>query len=191
MVRSLSLEKSIFYIFLYIYYISDVFLSLNDTIIPNHGYLTFDDIGFTDESALLCHTNRPVVNSTFYSGGDWLTPDGLSLSSKATLLVNRGLIALRAPMLVRLRQEFTKVPPLEGLHRCAIQDKELRFNEIFVGLYSTGGGKNSLITAMHTTHTCMLQCSPFPQTLFCPNSVHIIILERFNCVLFRKYNDSW
>ena len=36
---------------------TDVYLSLNGDIIPNHGYVLISDIGFTDDTALLCHTN--------------------------------------------------------------------------------------------------------------------------------------
>ena len=37
-----------------------VYLSLNGVIIPNHGYVVMSDIGSAgDDTALICHTNRP------------------------------------------------------------------------------------------------------------------------------------
>ena len=40
-----------------------MYLSLNDDIIPNHGYVVISDIGFTDGTALICNTNRPATVS--------------------------------------------------------------------------------------------------------------------------------
>ena len=43
--------------------LADVFLriSQNDDIVPNHGYVLISDIGSTNNTALLCHTNRPAT----------------------------------------------------------------------------------------------------------------------------------
>ena len=38
-----------------------VYLSLNGDIIRNHGYVVISDIGSTDNTALLCHTNHPAT----------------------------------------------------------------------------------------------------------------------------------
>ena len=43
---------------------ADVYLSLGDNIIPNHGYVMISDIGSTVNTALLCHTNRPATFGT-------------------------------------------------------------------------------------------------------------------------------
>ena len=58
---------------------SDVYLSLNDVFIPNHGYVVIDDISMPDEvtdpTPLLCHTNRPPYSGgPAHSGGDWIAP---------------------------------------------------------------------------------------------------------------------
>ena len=56
--------------------LTDVYLSLDGTVIPNHGYVEISDIGSTDDSALLCHTNNPPPPGSTNSGGDWWAPDG-------------------------------------------------------------------------------------------------------------------
>ena len=43
----------------YLVSLTDVYLSLDGTVIPNHGYVEISDIGSTDDFALLCHTNFP------------------------------------------------------------------------------------------------------------------------------------
>ena len=58
-------------------------LTLNGDYIPNHGYVVISGIGSTDETALICNTNR-IANFTvhlsgnrtrFHSGGDWHAPN--------------------------------------------------------------------------------------------------------------------
>ena len=59
--------------------ITGVYLTLNGSYIPNHGYVVIDDIGGTGDTALICNTNR-IANFPNYhgpnSGGDWIAPDG-------------------------------------------------------------------------------------------------------------------
>ena len=51
-----------------------MYISLNDVNIPNHGYVNISDIGTNDDSALICHTNRPANGRD--SGGNWYGPNG-------------------------------------------------------------------------------------------------------------------
>ena len=76
---------------------TDVYLSLNDEVIPNHGYVEISDIGSNDTAALLCHTNRPAI------GGDWLAPDGDTVGSLGSTDVP-GFERNRGPVLVRMRR---------------------------------------------------------------------------------------
>ena len=55
-----------------------VYLSLNNTIIPNHGYVMISDIGSTNNDSLLCHTNK-AAPSDGNSGGNWFAPDGVAV----------------------------------------------------------------------------------------------------------------
>ena len=112
-----------------------VFLSLNGDIIPNHGYVVSSDIGSTDNTALLCHTNGPT------SGGsvrDWFAPDGTTVGNPGSLDVP-GFERNRAPMLVRLRRNDGT--PEEGIYYCEVEDADDFIQTLYVGLYNNGGGK--------------------------------------------------
>ena len=113
---------------------TDVFLSLHGEVIPNHGYLEISDIGFSDSTALLCHTSRPVPPGRANSGGDWFAPDGIKVHRFDTLGFGRN----RGPMLVRLRR--TSGTPDEGIYWCDVNDATETPQTVYVGLYNTGGG---------------------------------------------------
>ena len=51
-----------------------MYISLNSVNIPNHGYVNINDIDTTDDSALICHTNRLTGGRD--SGGNWYGPNG-------------------------------------------------------------------------------------------------------------------
>ena len=91
---------------------------MNGDVIPNHGYVNISDIGSTDDTALLCHTNRPPSPSgPNNSGGDWFAPDGTRVSG----LDFSGFIRNREPKVVRLKQDF-HATPAEGIFHCLITD---------------------------------------------------------------------
>ena len=118
----------------YLVLLTDVYLSLNDDIIPNHGYVEISRIGSTDDSALLCHTNNPPPPGSANSGGDWWAPDGTRVSGTDV----PGVIRTRAAMVARLwRASGT---PLEGIYQCTIEDATSTVQMVYVGLYNTGGG---------------------------------------------------
>ena len=138
---------------------TDVYLSLNDDIIPNHGYVEISRIGSTDDSALLCHTNRPPDGA--HSGGDWLAPDGNRVFDTDVPGVTRN----RDPMVVRLRR--TSGDPPEGIYQCTIDDA-LTPQIVHVGLYNTGGGiASALQISFSTSLTIQVAswCLPYLHTL--------------------------
>ena len=51
------------------YSTAGVHLSLRNKLIPNNNYVVMDDIGSSDDTALLCHTNEPAARLIL---GDWL-----------------------------------------------------------------------------------------------------------------------
>ena len=107
---------------------SDVYLSLNGTVIPNHGYVEIDDIGSTDDTALLCHTNRPPPTpGCANSGGDWFAPDRTRVYSTYV----PGIIRVRGPMVG---------DPREGIYRCSLLDNTSTVIHLYVGLYNSGQG---------------------------------------------------
>ena len=119
----------------YLVPLTDVYLSLDGTVIPNHGYVEISDIGSTtDDSALLCHTNFPPPPGSAHSGGDWFAPDG----TRVFVTDVPGVTISRDPMVVRLRR--TSGDPPEGIYQCTIDDATSTVQIVYVGLYNTGGG---------------------------------------------------
>ena len=125
-----------------------VYLSLNDGIIPNHGYVEISDIGTAgDDTALLCITNRPPPTGSSHSGGDWFAPDGTRVPAYGSDVP--GFRRNRGPMVVRLYRNTATGPPAEGIYYCQIQDNTDTLQTLHVGLYHNGAG-NTL---------CTVQCS--------------------------------
>ena len=114
--------------------IADVYLSLNGTIIPNHGYVAINDIGSDDESALLCHTDRRPTQPSGHSGGNWFAPDETKVGGSTNVL---GFTRNRGPMVVRLKR--TTGSPTVGIYSCSILESgsEGQVKRVQVGLYST------------------------------------------------------
>ena len=117
-----------------------VYLSLNDVIIPNHGYVMISDIGSTNDNALLCITNRPATFGS-NSGGDWFAPDGDEVGSFSDPNV-QGFGRNRAPMLVRLLNKGGT--PEQGIYYCVVDDTGGVTQTVYVGLYNSGGGNKGL-----------------------------------------------
>ena len=130
---------------------TDVYLGLNDDIIPNHGYVVISDIGSTVDAALICHTNRPATTDTLgynNSGGDWIAPNGKSVDLGSRTVP--GFRRNRAPMMVRLLRNTSAGTPSEGIYHCLVEDNTLTEQTVHVGLYNSGGG-SYIIAYMHTT----------------------------------------
>ena len=120
--------------------LSGVYLSLNDRVIPNHGYVVISDIGTAGgDTALLCITNRPPPTGSSHSGGDWFGPDGTRVPNTGSAVP--GVRRNRGPMVVRLYRDTTTGPPAEGIYNCQIQDDTNTLQTVNVGLYNDGGGK--------------------------------------------------
>ena len=91
----------------------DVYLSLNGSVIPNHGYVVISDIGTAnDDTALLCHTNRPPPTGSSDSAGDWVAPDGTRVTGNDV----PGFWRRRGSMVVRLYRNTATGPPAEGIY---------------------------------------------------------------------------
>ena len=123
----------------YLVLFTDVYLSLDGTVIPNHGYVEISRIGSTDDSALLCHTNGPATQGTspnLHSGGEWYAPNGDRLGGTPSV---PGFARNRGAMVVRLL--MASGDPPEGIYQCTIQDAASTFqSSVYVGLYNTGEG---------------------------------------------------
>ena len=136
---------------------TDVYLSLNGEVIPNHGYVEISDIGSSDSTALLCHTNRPPPPGSVVSGGHWFAPDGDRVSVQGSTDVP-GFERDRVPMLVRLRRNSGT--PDEGIYQCDVNDATETPQTVYVGLYNTGGGTICFVSHINgTTIICSLLSS--------------------------------
>ena len=117
-----------------------MYLSLNGDIIPNNGYVVISDIGSTDDTSLICHTNHPATlgsSENPHSGGDWFAPDGTRVNDNNVPGFKRN----RGPMIVRLLRNTDPDPPSEGIYQCRLMTAEkTAFTFIYVGLYNREGG---------------------------------------------------
>ena len=84
----------------YLVPLTDVYLSLDGTVIPNHGYLEISDIGsISDNEALLCHTNNPPPPPSTNSGGEWYASNGDRVGGTPAVpgfTRNRGAMVVRS-----------------------------------------------------------------------------------------------
>ena len=110
---------------------TDMFLSLNGSVIPDHGYVLISNIGSTDNRALTCHTNRQE------DVGVWYTPRGTSISGHE----EPGLRTRRDHMVVRLLTNAATGNPNEGIYNCSTDDGY----SVYIGLYYNEGGMSMTI----------------------------------------------
>ena len=96
-----------------------------------------DDIGSTDDTALLCHTNEP---SPSVFGGDWFAPNGIRVGGDS---YNRprdvpGFVENRGRHVVRLKRSSDGTPP-EEMYKCVLRDTTDTNQTVYVGIYSQNG----------------------------------------------------
>ena len=129
--------------YVHIYLDSDVYLSLDGGVIPNHGYVLISNIGSDGNTGtpLLCNTNRPPPNGASNSGGDWISPTDVTVGNINSGDVP-GFVRNRDHMLVRLWR--TTGTPAEGIYRCVVMDDTDTLQTVYVGLYNDDGGGNVL-----------------------------------------------
>ena len=164
---SIILLTSVLNFFVLYFLAIGVYLSLNDDIIPNHGYVAISDIGSTDDTALICHTNRPAtLNNNADSGGNWFAPNGMTIDFGVTSVP--GFRRNRGPMMVRLLRNTATDPPSEGIYHCLVEDDTLTEQTLYVGLYNSGGGihKNTHVVC-HYIATCIATTQPLNFRKYC------------------------
>ena len=96
--------------------------------------MLIDEIGFTDDTALLCHTNNLPSPVTHTSGGDWFGPNGTRVLDEDDDNGVPGFVRNRGPYVVRLKRSNSMIQP-EGVYKCVIQDDTLANRTINVRLY--------------------------------------------------------
>ena len=93
-----------------------------------------DDIGSTDDTALLCHTNE---RSRRDSEGDWFAQDGKKVGDGKNFRDEDapGFERNRGPHVVRLKRSSDGTPP-EGVYKCVVRDTTSINQAVYVGIYS-------------------------------------------------------
>ena len=117
-----------------------MYLSLNDVIIPNNSFVGFSDIGSTENTALICNTNRPVMKNfnKRHSGGYWYGPSGTRVGGMGSDDIP-GFVRSRGPMIVRLLRNTATDPPSEGIYHCVVEDDTMTEHTLYVELYNSKG----------------------------------------------------
>ena len=102
--------------------------------------MALEDIGSSDSTALLCHTNRPNINlkkpSHPHSGGNWFSPSNIRVDGKNTPGFRRN----RGVMVVRLKQTAETGPANEGIYCCSAKDSNGVNKTKCAGVYNKSGG---------------------------------------------------
>ena len=122
------------YVLNLLHYFSGVHLTINNEYIPNNGTVLLNEIGFTDYTALLCHTNNPPSPSSGVSGGDWFGPNGTRVLGEDDDNGVPGFVRNRGPNVVTLKRSNSIIQP-EGIYKCVIPDDTLINRTVYVGLY--------------------------------------------------------
>ena len=99
--------------------------------------MILDDIGNTDDIALVCHTNCPPPHGNPNSDGNWYAPNGEKVGGDNEPS-DLGFVRNRGPHVVRLKRS-TAGTPLEGTYRCVVQDTTKKNRRVYVGLYALNG----------------------------------------------------
>ena len=105
--------------------------------------MEIDDIGSTDDTALLCHTNHPDE----LSGGNWVEPKNIIIPDTGI----PGFTRNEGRMVMRLRR--TTGDPPEGLYTCLMEGASANIHTVYIGLYNSGRGmyiwQINLLFALH------------------------------------------
>ena len=139
--------------------------------------MVISDIGSTDDTALICHTNRPATLTGIAgyndSGGDWVAPNGMPVGFGGIHTSSvPGFRRTRGPMMVRLLKNTTTDPRSEGIYHCLVEDDTLTEQTVHVGLYNSGRGihvyvyvaipmciyivvQHGLLVDIHRTYHCI------------------------------------
>ena len=105
---------------------SDVYIRLNDSIIPNRGYVKISDLSF---ATLDC------LNTDQQHEGNWISPDGTTVDSSGSV---PGFRTTRGTLIVRLLR--TSGTPQQGIYQCVVQNDTAVLYTVHVGLYNSGEG---------------------------------------------------
>ena len=96
--------------------------------------MLISDIGTTgNDTALLCHTNRPPPSGSDKFEGQWFRSDQTETNTNTG-----GFKKNKGPMVVRLYRHNS--PQIEGIYYCVVVDDANHVHTVTVGLYNSVGG---------------------------------------------------
>ena len=147
------------------YFTTGVYLSLRNKLIPNNSYAIMNDIGSTDDTALVCYTS---VRSPSVFGGDWFAPNGERVGGGKGPSEVPGFVRNRGRHVVRLKRSSDGTPP-EGVYKCVVRDTTDINQTVYVAIYSLING---------ICNTCLVLHSLFMQLNFSPQQFCIHFLLR-------------
>ena len=109
-------------------------LSLHGELIPNNGFVTAENIGESDETALLCMTDSDNCCSGRVSEQQWLFPNGTRIPPRENgwmfwTSYGNGVI--------RLYRQTDSDGQVRGLFRCQIPNQYRVSLTLYVGIYPT------------------------------------------------------
>ena len=99
--------------------------------------MEISDIGSSDTTALLCHTNRPPPYGGTSSGGEWFAPNGTRVGGLDSDVPE--FDGIRGPMVLRLRRRTTSTIA-EGDNWCTVNDDAGKAHTVHVGLFNSTEG---------------------------------------------------
>ena len=119
----------------WVIYSDGVSLSLGGTAIANDGYVDVDDIGFYNDHALLCHTDKTDCCRGSNTAGDWYFPDRTRVGSNTeniNLRHTRYFFRNRDNSVVRLRRR--EAPTERGRFYCEVPNASDVNQTIYVNI---------------------------------------------------------
>ena len=108
-----------------------------------------DGIGSTDDTALLCHTNKVLPKVI---GGDWFDPDGTKVGNVNEPGGVPGVERNRGPHVVRLKRSSDGTP-VEGMYKCVVRDTTDTNQTVYMGISSSVLLSSSMLTGDSVTLT--------------------------------------
>ena len=104
-----------------------VTLSLHGSAVANNSYVNVADIGNTDDSALLCCTNKSGCCGSDREG-QWYFPDGMMVPFNNP----QGFRRDRGDGVVRLKQNHYGMSTDRGLFYCEVPDANNKIQTVYV-----------------------------------------------------------
>jgi hypothetical protein len=109
---------------------------LHGEAIPNNGFVSAENIGESNEAALLCTTDSGNCCSDRVSEQQWLFPNGTRVPSRErgwTLWTSYGT----GDSVIRLHRQADSDGQVRGLFRCQIPNQYRVSLTLYVGIYPT------------------------------------------------------